>query len=198
MHNAVLTRPNMSVEKSNFETLMERVRQGSQDAAWQLIEEYGSHICRVVKHSLDRSLQRRFDAVDVVQSVWKSFFRRPSQIRGFDCAEQLIAYLVAMARHKVVDTVRWSGAQKRDWRKEQSGKYPLERTAVAGDPSPSWVATAKEHWSQLLEEQPEHYREALRLRFMGKTYPEIATELRINERTARKIVKKLLDQYGSR
>src|SRR5262249_14283511 len=58
--------------------LMERIRAGSQEAARELCDRYGSHILRVVRRKLDKKLRSKFDSVDFLQSVWTSFFVNPS------------------------------------------------------------------------------------------------------------------------
>ncbi len=90
----------------SFQALMDEVRQGSQDAAWTLLETYGPHVHRVVRRMLSAELRSKFDSVDFVQSVWLSFFANRSQVCDFAQPEQLVAYLAAMARNKVVTEVR--------------------------------------------------------------------------------------------
>ena len=79
--------------ESDFRTLLAGIRSGSEEAAWQLIEQYGPHIRRIVRRRLDRRLRSQFDSVDFVQAVWASFFREPDQIRSFETLPDLIKYL---------------------------------------------------------------------------------------------------------
>ena len=85
---------------------MEQVRSGSTDAVWRLIEDYGPHIQRVVRRRLDQRMRSKFDSQDFVQMVWASFFRNPVEMSSFDEPEDLLRYLSAMARHKVVNEHR--------------------------------------------------------------------------------------------
>ena len=58
-----------------FRSLIRRVRGGSEEAAWELVREYGEAIRRAVRRALHVSLRPKFDSLDFVQIVWKSFFR---------------------------------------------------------------------------------------------------------------------------
>ncbi len=87
----------LSIE-SDFRTLLEGIRAGSEDAAWRIIELFGPHIHRVVHRLLDRRLRSQYDSVDFVQAVWASFFREPNRIRSFETPSDLIRYLAATTR----------------------------------------------------------------------------------------------------
>ena len=60
----------------NFVALMRRVREGSEAAAWELVDKYGGHLRRAVRRVLNPMLRSKFDSLDFVQLVWDSFFRR--------------------------------------------------------------------------------------------------------------------------
>lgn len=182
-------------EDIEFEQLIERVRAGSQDAAWELVDKYGRDVQRFVRRSLHQRLRAKFDSLDFVQIVWGSFFRAPDRLQGMEKAEQLVAYLATLAKYKVLTEVR---------RRLQTAKYDLNREAggdesrLAPDensspiPTPSAVAIAKERWDQLLAGQSDRDRQIVELRLQGITYEEIAETLHIHERTARKTIERLL------
>jgi RNA polymerase sigma factor (sigma-70 family) len=185
----------MNSDETRFQTLMEGVRSGSQDAAWELIEIYGPHIQRVVSRKLDRRLRSKFDSHDFVQAVWASFFRPSSRPREFEHPKALVAYLGNMARNKVVEEMRRRfDTAKYDVTKEQplteSDDSPPPQDVR--QPTPSQVAIAREQWEHMLDGQPKHYQQIVQLRFEGSTFAEIAEELGIHERTARKVIQKML------
>ena len=70
----------------------------------------------------------------------------------------------------------------------------LEVRCPNADPTPSAVAIARERWHQLVDNQPETVRRIVELRFMGATFPEIAEQLNIHERTARKAIERLVGE----
>src|SRR5438552_15619942 len=111
----------MADHPPSFQTLLERLRAGSSDAPHELLDRYGAHVLRVIRHRLDRRLRQEFDSLDFFQDVWKSFFEAPPPGRAFDRPEAFIAYLAQMAQHKVVDACRRRLlTQKHDLRREHS------------------------------------------------------------------------------
>jgi RNA polymerase sigma-70 factor (ECF subfamily) len=190
----------MSTVDQNFDQLLADLRDGSEEAAWQLIEQYGPHIHRVVRRHLNRRLRGKFDSVDFVQSVWASFFREPEQIQEFTSPEQIVAYLAAAARFKVVDeTRRRLGTKKHDVMREESWSESTieEQENACVGPTPDDVAIAREAWNRLVGSETTRHREIVRLRIAGNTYGEIAEKLDIHERTARKVVDRLLRRQSA-
>ena len=182
----------MRPRDDEFRLLLREVRGGSQDAIRELVERYGPHIVRAVRRRLSKAIRAKFDSFDFVQAVWASFFEAPQDFARFERPEQLVGYLAALAHNKVVDEIR---------RRMRTDKYNVNRERSLDDsalhfserlaaqqPSPSEVAVAHELWSRLLEGQPEHYRRILELRRDGNTPQEIADQLRLNERTIRRVI----------
>jgi DNA-directed RNA polymerase specialized sigma subunit, sigma24 homolog len=91
---------------AEFHSLMDRIRTGDQDAARLLLELYGPHILRVVRRHLSEKEQSKFDSIDFVQSVWAPFFRQPDCVHSFERPQDLVAFLVSIARNKVCDEMR--------------------------------------------------------------------------------------------
>ena len=186
----------MSLVDAKFGELIAQIREGSEDAAWQFIEHYGPHIQRVVRRTLDRRLRRKFDSIDFVQSVWASFFREPAQIHSFETPNQIVGYLAAIARFKVVDEMRRRlGTKKREIARE----LPWDDSTVdsdpgvSGGPTPEEIAIAREAWNRLISGQTTLHQDIMRLRFAGATFEEIAAKLDIHERTALKVIDRLLE-----
>lgn len=181
---------------TEFRELMEGVQRGSQEDAWKLIEVYGPHIQRVVRRLLHHNMRSKFDSMDFVQVVWASFFTQRSQLLRFNKPEELVAYLAQMARNKVRDeTQRRMNTKKHDLKREQrfvEYETAVETPATVRAARPSQIAVAREQWRRLVENQPPEYQQVVELRFSGATYEEIAQSLHMHERTARRIIERLL------
>jgi RNA polymerase sigma factor (sigma-70 family) len=179
-------------ELEDFQAMLRRVQEGSDDAAWQLVERYGETIRRAVRRALAAPLRSKFDSLDFVQLVWSSFFRGRDRLERFDHPNQLVAFLAVMARNKVgMEVRRRLSTGKRDLRRERS----LDESAMEladRQPAPIDVAIAREQWNRMLVGQPEHYRQIVHLRLQGHTYQEIADSLCIAESTVRRFLQKLL------
>ena len=88
-------------ENVSFRDLLEQVSEGSEEAAWDLVENYGVTILRAVRRALDSRMRQRFDSTDFVQLVWASFFKARGRLDRFSTPAELAAFLVKMARNKV-------------------------------------------------------------------------------------------------
>lgn len=182
-------------EARHFRGLLQEIREGSEDAAWELVENYGEPIRRAVRRALNSRLRSKFDSLDFVQIVWSSFFRDREQLDRFDRPEDLAAFLAKMARNKVgmeirrrMQTEKYNLARERslDDLPEQGGEEP------SGDePPPMGVAIAREQWDRMMANQPAHYRRIVQMRLEGHTYQEIADTLDLAESTVRRFVKRL-------
>jgi RNA polymerase sigma factor (sigma-70 family) len=180
---------------SEFRVLIEEVRSGSHDAAWELVNRYGDDVQRFVRRSLNRQLRAKFDSLDFVQIVWGSFFRNPEQLREMERPEQLIAFLATLAKFKVLTEVRRRlQTQKYDVRREQAlsdDSRPISSNDVPTITTPSAVAMARERWYRLLSGENERVRSIVSLRLAGESFVEIAAKLHIDERTVRRAIERL-------
>jgi RNA polymerase sigma-70 factor (ECF subfamily) len=185
-------------EKRAFRNALEQVRAGSPEAVWSFIETYGPHIQRIVRRRLDQRMRSQFDSLDFVQMVWMSFFRNPGEIRSFQQPEDLVRFLAAVARRKVIDQYRRRVvASKCSVTREQSiQEVPEPRDGA--EMTPSRIAIAREQWELLLRRQPARDRSIAQLRFGGATYTEISQQLGIHERTARRVIDRLTRESRER
>lgn len=182
-------------EQHELRTLMQRVRDGSQDAVRELCDRYGPHVLRVVRRKLDKKLRAKFDSADLTQAVWASFFIQPHHDFHFARPEELIAFLADLAHKKLVDVLRQRyGTRKYNVNREHS----LEGSAAAGSldiadgrPSPSKVLVAEDRWERLLKDQPPHHRRILELLRAGHTQAEAARAAGVSEKTVYRLIRKL-------
>jgi len=185
----------MAKAENEFSILMQRVRNGSQEAARELLEQYGPHIVRAVRRKLNRKLRAKFDSMDFVQDVWASFFINSPSSRDFETPEQLMAFLVNLARNKVIEEFRQRlQTEKHNLNREHSldgsAAFQVERL-VGPEPTGSQVFAAKERWDQMVEGQPDHYQKILDLLQEGKSYQEVAEQVGVHVKTVRRVVRKL-------
>jgi RNA polymerase sigma factor (sigma-70 family) len=178
-----------------FASLMEGVRQGSDEAVRELLEEYGPYVVQAVRRKLNRPMRAKVDSVDFTQAVWASFFANRSQIERLDKPEALIAFLVQVAKNKVIDEFRrLFHTQKHDLNRERSMQGSAEYEAgrlAARTPTPSQIAATNELRDKLLDGQPPHYRQILQYRQLGMTQEEIAQRMKLNVRTIQRVMQRL-------
>jgi RNA polymerase sigma factor (sigma-70 family) len=181
--------------------LIAAVRGGDHDAFRKIVERYGDALRIVIRRRLHRIVRTRLDSEDVVQEAWRSFWEARHRLGDIRTDEALMKYLQRFVRNRVLQT-------NRDQRREQ--RTPLMEEPLAGaQPStlekdvrrPSGRArTASEFF--LARERLERLRDSLApghwqvvdLRLQGYTQLEIAEQLRISERTIRRILKSVEEQ----
>lgn len=191
----------MNSEHVRFQDLMQRLRDGSEEAARELAIEYGSHLRREIRQRMPGELRPKADSIDIEQQVWKSFFAEAKSLPELKNPAQLVRYLRTMARFKVADEGRHLQTLKANVRRE----VPIDDTApevgpqpASRDPTPSAVAVFNEEWERLLHDQPPHVRRMLEMRLSGMTYREIAEAMGMSDRTVRTVFYSLLDQKNRR
>jgi RNA polymerase sigma factor (sigma-70 family) len=180
----------------DFCCLIREIRAGSEDAAWELVAQFGEQLRRAVRRALNAKLRSKFDSVDFVQLVWKSLFRVRDKLERFDRPEELAAYLTVMAQNKVGMQIRQQLlTAKRNVAREQSFDQLVARDPTqfpSREPEQIEVAIARERWDRLMQEQPAHYRQIIQLRLQGHTQAGIAKTVGVDESTVRRFLTKLL------
>lgn len=179
-----------------FHDFLERVRQGDEAAAAELVRRYEAAVRLEVRMNLrDRRLGRVLDSMDVCQSVLASFFIRAA-LGQYDLERptDLIRLLVTMARNKLAAHARKQGAKKRD----------LRRTVEANDdvvvadptPSPSAVVAGRDLLNRFRESLTDDERQLADRRAEGRTWDEIAAELGGNPKTLCKQLARAADRVA--
>lgn len=189
----------MTESTEEFAVLMQRLREGSEDAARELLERYGDHVIRAVRRRLHKSLRTRFDSQDFTQAVWASFFGSRDLLSQLGGPDDLVALLVQVANHKVADGYRRHLKLSPDspLRKETrlGGSQDAWEKVAAKLPTPSETAVGNEVQDQLRELLPLHYQRMIKLRSDGATYAEIAAELGVDKGTVNRILSRLKEQF---
>lgn len=182
-----------SPRRSEFAQLIDGARAGDERAAALIVERYGKHVRRTVRRMLPSRLRSQYDSEDFGQAVWKSFFAGSSLQDQFDDPAQLIAYLAALARNKVIDESRRRlRAQKHDLNRVQGVAWDSAVAPVDHrHPSPSDVAMAEEAMARLTESATGGSRAILQLRLAGCSSREIAAITGLHERAVRRAITRL-------
>jgi RNA polymerase sigma-70 factor (ECF subfamily) len=170
------------------EQLLHRARAGDRLALGQLLELYRGYLALLARLQINRRLQSKVDASDVVQETYLQAYRAFSQFRGTTEAE-LIGWLrQILASHLAQVVRRFLGTRRRDVRLERELAVELDQSSRVLDQglegrhsSPSQQAVRREQavlLAQALERLPEDYREVLVLRHLeGLSFAELAQRM---------------------
>ncbi len=165
-------------EPGDFSTLLARVREGDNEAAKQLLNDYEPVLRRIIRMRLaDQSLRRLVDPDDICQSVLGSFFVRMALGQyEIDSQDDLLRLLATMVRNKVANQQR-----RRFLEKRQEMRVPLDNhlaetsAAVQSSPSQSLIYEELMHKASTLLTDEE--RQLIALRKQGLEWNAIATRL---------------------
>jgi RNA polymerase sigma-70 factor (ECF subfamily) len=170
------------------EALLSAARAGDDAARGQLLERYRAYLRLLARLQIDRRLQGKLDASDVVQETFLQAQRCFGQFRGATEPE-LAAWLRQVLASRLLDQARrYLGARQRDLRLERGLPAALDRSSqalggalVARGSSPSQQAARREQavlLASALEQLPAAYRQVILLHQLEDlSFPEVAARM---------------------
>lgn len=184
-------------DEDAFLELTNRLKDGSDSAFEEILQRFGPYVMRSVRRNLDRRLRSRFDSQDFAQAVWMTVHEHRDRLAECQSPDSLMALLVTIAQRKVrYEFRRHLQAEKQNINKErsmQNDSFVLPLPDHSAE-HPSQVIIAKEQWDLMMTDEPAKYREIMELRCTGLTLDEIAEKVGVNERTVRRVIRKLADK----
>jgi RNA polymerase sigma-70 factor (ECF subfamily) len=172
----------------SFARLLDALHRGDTAAAAERLGRYRDWLRLLAQVQLERRLQAKFDASDVVQQALLEACRALPQFRGSTEAE-LLAWLRQVLAHALAHEVRrYRGTQQRDAGREVSLEGELAESSrrlndllAAPDPSPSHQAVQREQGvvlADVLARLPDDYRDVIVLRDLeGLSHEEVARRM---------------------
>ncbi|HXT61001.1 MAG TPA: sigma-70 family RNA polymerase sigma factor [Pirellulales bacterium] len=180
----------------SLEALVAKISAGDAAAAEQVFKTYEPYLRLVVRKQMQPHLRRKFDSIDVVQSVWADLLPRfRAAAWQFENALQLRGFLIKAARNRLIDRAR----------KQRAGlavERPLIDSAQEGMPPsrlprPSELSQADDVWRRMLAVCPPEHHELLRLKRQGLRLGEIARRTGMHVDSVRRIVRKVASQLAT-
>jgi len=149
---------------------------GDDEAAKAIFDRYVIQLINYAQLRLSSLLQSRIDPEDIVQSAYRSFFRKARE-EGLALKRSggLWRVLVAFTLNKTKSYIEKELAGKRSPLREQRNEFWM--SVVQRDPSPEEAAILIEEVKLFIEQMKPRDRRILELRLRGESIGEIATEL---------------------
>jgi RNA polymerase sigma-70 factor (ECF subfamily) len=186
-----------AVARPSPDSLIRRARGGDMSALGELLALYRNYLKLLARLGIDRQLQRKLDASDIVQDLFMHAHRAFANFRG-QTEEELLAWLRQILATCLAKNARhYRGTQRRNVQLE----CELERELLDASRSldakliqqstPSHSALRREQGVRLadaLAKLPDDYREAVVLRFLeGLSFSEVATRMGRSVDSVRKL-----------
>jgi RNA polymerase sigma-70 factor (ECF subfamily) len=162
-------------DSQHRESIVTRLKADADSAAPELDEQYRARLCRLVEREMNRRFRRKEDPEDVVQSAFRTFYRRNA--RGefrIDSSVDLWRLLETIARHKILKHVEKLGAGKRDPKCEECMEDDDLRERV---PTPEEAAIAADLMEEALAGLDETYVKVFHMRLQKCAEEDIAANL---------------------
>jgi len=178
--------------------LLQRWQAGDQQAARQLFDRYARRLTRLAEQHLSRKLASRLDGEDVVQSVFRTFFRNSAEGQfAIDGSAQLWQLLVKITLLKARAKARYHTADKRNARAEQAGEAADWLAGlVAEEPGPDDAVVLVDQIEALLRGLPPLHARVLERRLQGHQVTEIAGHLGVSRQTVHRVLNLLQDRLA--
>jgi len=180
--------------------LMDRLRDGDERAAAELVRQYEPELRRFVRYRLtDARIRSLIDSVDVTQSVFASFFVALAEGR-LEVASpgQLVRLLTTMATNKLHDHHRKSRAAKRDaFRSEASVREPEENVAT-DERGPDDLTESSDFVDAFRSQLAPSERDLLDWRMEGRGWDEIAVKADSSPEAIRKRFTRAIDRVAEK
>jgi RNA polymerase sigma-70 factor, ECF subfamily len=184
---------------SSFSVLMARLRDGDQEAAFQVFGKFLDRLIALASSHFDSRLRSKVDPEDVVQSVYLSFLRKmddlPYELVDWDGLWSLLATITIRKCH---DRSRFWRAARRDIASEVAIPHDPEGIAwweaIDRGPTPFQALVFAETWDELISHPKPLQRNIAELAFNGYSGVEIARQCDCSERTVYRAVKNLREQ----
>lgn len=184
--------------------LMARWRDGDEQAAALLFDRYLDQLVRLARTRLSDRMQRRVAAEDVVQSAYRSFFRKAREGRyTLEKSGDLWRLLAAITMCKLRGQVEFHTAQKRGVYTEEStagnaSVYGVPPEMIVRQPSPDDAAAVVEELKQVMQTLDELPRQILELALQNHTIEEIGDQVHRSPRTIRRSLQQVRDELEKR
>ena len=168
-------------------SLLRRFQAGEVDAATELYRRYAARLLDLAAAKTSADVKQRVDPEDIVQSVFRTFFRRAS-LGEYEVpdGDELWKLFLVIGLNKIRAVAGFHKAAKRDVRQTTGG----EATAAAGATTPDDLAyrTLQMTIDELLVPLPETHREIIHLRTSGFEVAEIAARVGRAKRSVERIL----------
>jgi RNA polymerase sigma-70 factor, ECF subfamily len=179
----------MPEDESSDRSLLWRFRNGQADAPTRLYLRYAERLQALADRQTSGELGRRLDPEDIVQTVFRTFFRRVAE-GNYDVpdGEEIWKLLLVIALHKIRDAGVFHKAAKRDVRRTSSGA--ANELAIQNAPGKDEAALAVLQMvvNDVLEGLPESHRRMIELRIEGHEVAEISREVGRSKRSVERVL----------
>ena len=179
-------------------SLLRRFQRGQADASTEIYLRYAERLLALADAQSSPDLARRVDPEDIVQSVFRTFFRR-ANLGHYTVpdGEELWKLLLVITLNKVRATGAFHRAAKRDVRRTSSGEaFDVAIESGQGDDETA-LNLLRLVVEDLLQGLPEAHRRMIEQRIEGHEVNDIATNVRRSKRSVERVLQDFRQQLDA-
>jgi RNA polymerase sigma factor (sigma-70 family) len=179
----------MPEDESSDRSLLRRLRHGQADAPTQLYLRYAERLQALAARQTSPELGRRLDPEDIVQTVFRTFFRRAAE-GSYDVpdGEEIWKLLLVIALNKIRAAAVHHRAAKRDVRRTGSGEANELAIRGAAGKDEGALAVLRMVVDEVLEGLPESHRRIIEARIDGHEVAEISRDVGRSKRSVERVL----------
>ena len=183
--------------------LLRRFREGDELAAQQLFDRYVQRLVVLARTRLSDRMKRRVEPEDVVQSVYRSFFRKAGEGHfTLGKSGDLWSLLATITIMKVRGQVEFHTAKKRgidaETPHDQASRSAIGPDVIAREPSPEDATAMIEELEIVMRDLDPTQRQILELSLQNLSEEQICEEVQRSGRTVRRTLQKIRDDLQQR
>jgi RNA polymerase sigma-70 factor (ECF subfamily) len=170
-------------------SLLLRFRRGQDDGPTMLYLRYADRLRALAAAQSSPGLAARVDSEDIVQSVFRTFFRRAAGGQ-YDVpeGEEIWKLLLVIALHKIRSAGKFHRAARRDVRQSAGGAVYDRAVDSAHGHDEGALTVLRLVMDEILDALPAGHRPIIERRIEGYEVAEIAVQLRRSKRTVERVL----------
>lgn len=184
----------MTDEVPSDHSLLRRFRRGQEDGPTLLYLRYAAQVQAVVTRRTSPDLAARVDPEDIVQSVFRTFFRRAAEGQ-YDVpeGEEIWKFLLVIALNKIRSVGAYHRAGRRDVRHTTGGEV------IESHPGQDEEALhiLEMVVNEVLAALPDGHRLIIESRIEGYEVAEIASRVRRSKRTVERVLQEFRQRLNA-
>jgi RNA polymerase sigma-70 factor, ECF subfamily len=175
--------------------LIQRYRDGDQQAASLLYQKYAHRLRALAKSRCGRQCSGRFDPDDIVQSVFRVLFNKISNLDLVTEGSELWGLMIILTINKVKNLVQHHSAAKRSVNRTIS--YDAEDSTLEAIDPHSDDSMLRYVLNEQLSRLQKADRQVVKMRLEGYGITEIAVETARPQRTVERVLQQFREQVKS-
>lgn len=176
-------------------SLLEKLKCGHESAATALYQRYAAHLRALTARQSSAALAARMDPDDIVQSVFRTFFRRATNDQyEVPRGEDLWKLFLVIALNKIRNAAAHHTAAKRDVRQTVHLGDAPGTGGLAVTPDDTDTTALRIVIDEAIAALPESSREMVRMRIDGHEVAAIAARTARSKRSVERVLQQFRDQ----